>query len=122
MSKANILDFFNCEFKIHYQKLLFKINDFSINMEDHNCKEENIYNDWITIYLDKELDLNTIKNLDKIYFDSINFELHINDIIYKINADEFHYFVNDFYGNFIQAVDNIMNYFCKWLKNKVYEE
>ena len=115
----NKLDFFNCQFSLNYQKILFKVNNFSMNSEDHNCKEENIYNDWITIYLDKNIDLDNLRNTNIIAtFDKNDFILDINNTKYKIFADEFHYFVGDMHGNFNDSVENIVNYFCKWLQKQ----
>ena len=112
----NIMDFWNCDFRFQYRKFSFKINEFSIDMTDHNCIAENIFNDWITIFFDKEIDVDKYKVQDiyKIEYSKEDSVLYINDDMYKVEQYDFGYFVSDFRGDLNQCMENIMQYFCNW--------
>ncbi len=121
---ANILDLYNCDFKLlpRYNGFQFKVNKFKINDEDHDAEKEGIFNDWIAITFNDMIDVDNFKlnNIEDIEYDKEDLSLKIDGIIYRIvDADMFQTFVNTFDGDQDLCIENVMNYFIYWFTDNL---
>ncbi|MEE3344244.1 MAG: hypothetical protein VZS44_09160 [Bacilli bacterium] len=109
-------------FRFASNRVVFNLEDFWIDNEQHNCDAENIVKGPFIISFDKPIIINKgqIKDIEDISYK--NYELTICGTVYKYEETDFVYFLGDFGADDTMsleiALQNIMNNFCAWvLKN-----
>lgn len=113
---STMLDFWKCEYRFLGNKFNFRVVKFNMNGVDHDTTDENIFNDFITVYFNDFIDVDELKitGVTNIEFDPEDSILTINGDRYIVDADEFKYFVDDMGGDFNQCVGNIMKHFIEY--------
>lgn len=111
-----MLDFFNCEFKVIGDKISVKINDFSLNGIDLNCDQENIFSGPFYIKFNDYLDIFEDTQITECEWNNDDTILKINDKELRYIDTDLVYFINDFNGEEKQAINNVLEKFCDWVK------
>lgn len=109
-------DFYKTSFRFVNNRVVFQLEEFTIDGEKHNCLDEGIYKGPFIICFDRPLEIYHGNIQEISYKDK---ELSINNSKYKYEETDFVFFLGDFGADDDKSVDNalnsIMSRFCEYI-------
>lgn len=112
-----MLSFLGGTFKVDYNMIRYKLEMISLNNVDMDCEQEDIFTGPFTIRFDKEINLEK-GNIKECEWNENDKILKINDEELKYLDTDLVYFTGDLNADTDEALTNLMNYFCIWVKKE----